>query len=144
MSIKINNVNLRDVMLPVSQIPVHRRSTIFKEVLEDMCIKNLGIACIVDADMKLVGVITDGDLRRRLLRVQKPLSATLIEDVGNILNNEPVVIELSTQIIDAVNVMGDHRILDLPIVDKRGVLCGLLHLHSVVSSLMNMSDYNVK
>ena len=42
---------------------------------------NLGILCIVDEENRLKGIITDGDLRRMLLNIQKPFSAFFIDDV---------------------------------------------------------------
>lgn len=73
MSTEINrNKLVHEVMLKPNSFPVLKETTILKEALETMGKFNLGIACIVDDDSKLLGLVTDGDIRRKLLKVQKP------------------------------------------------------------------------
>ncbi|MBT4718552.1 MAG: CBS domain-containing protein, partial [Rhodospirillaceae bacterium] len=66
---------IADILLPPEAIPVVPPRTLVKEALEKMSASKLGLACIVDDDGCLIGLFTDGDLRRLLLRSQKPLSA---------------------------------------------------------------------
>ena len=68
---------VNDVMLPLNRFPVIGERVILKEALENMGFSRLGIVCIVNEEKKLLGVLTDGDLRRKLLKVQKPFSAFL-------------------------------------------------------------------
>ena len=56
-----------DVMLPLDSCPIATQHTILKEVLDEMNIHRLGVVCIVDGKMKLSGIITEGDLRRKIL-----------------------------------------------------------------------------
>ena len=78
MSIQKNNTMLvSEVMMPLDRFPVIGETIILKEALEEMGRFQLGIACIVDASKKLLGILTDGDIRRKLLKVQKPFSAFL-------------------------------------------------------------------
>ena len=67
----------KDIMLKVGSFPIVKEKTIFKEAIEKMSQFNLGILCIVDEENRLKGIITDGDLRRMLLNIQKPFSAFL-------------------------------------------------------------------
>ena len=71
---------IHDVMMTLNRIPVIGETVILKEALEKMGQSRLGIACIVDADKKLLGILTDGDIRRKLLKVQKPFSAFFVDD----------------------------------------------------------------
>ena len=59
-----NNVKVKDVMLKLESFPVVKENTIFKETLEAMAPSDLGIACIVDDSSNLLGIVTDGDIRR--------------------------------------------------------------------------------
>jgi arabinose-5-phosphate isomerase len=68
-------MNIKDVMLSLDKFPVVTKNVIFKEVLEEMGNKKLGIACVVDENYKLLGILTDGDIRRKILSIQKPLSS---------------------------------------------------------------------
>ena len=82
MSINNNKViHVGEIMLSLDQFPVVSSEVYLKEALEKMNKIQLGISCIVDSDNKLIGVLTDGDIRRKLLNVQKPFSAFLIDDV---------------------------------------------------------------
>jgi CBS domain-containing protein len=127
---------VRDVMLPLDRFPVIAGTTIFKEALEVMGRFQLGIACAVDADKKLLGILTDGDIRRKLLKVQKPLSALFVDDALDHSIRSPVTINPADSLQHAVSVMGSKRIWDLPVLDDRGVLVGLLHLHPAIQALL--------
>ena len=72
MSIKTNiEAKVKDVMLPISKIPIVQEDAILKDALEKMSMYKLGIR-IVDKHDKFIGLITDGDVRRILLAVQNP------------------------------------------------------------------------
>ena len=65
MSIQNNNaMTVDEVMMSLDKVPVIRETVIFKEALEKMCQTHLGIACIIDDNFKLLGILTDGDIRR--------------------------------------------------------------------------------
>jgi hypothetical protein len=70
-----------ETMLKPDAFPVVSARTILKEALEEMGRYRLGVACIIDQDAKLIGIFTDGDIRRKLLKVQKPFSAFIVDDV---------------------------------------------------------------
>ena len=127
---------VKDVMLSVGKFPIIGKRTILKEALEEMNAFKLGIVCITGEDQKLLGVFTDGDIRRQLLSVQKPFSAFFIDDALDHATKAPLVINSEDQISDAIRVMGEKQIWDLPVVDGNGAIVGLLHLHPIVKKLM--------
>ena len=128
-------MNIKDVMLSLDEFPVVTKDVIFKEVLEEMGNKKLGIACVVDDNYKLLGILTDGDIRRKILSIQKPLSSIFIDDCLDHAILSPKTISIDDPIIVAVNLMGENKIWDLPVVEN-GILKGLLHLHPLVNSLL--------
>ena len=128
-------MNIKDVMLSLDKFPVVTKNVIFKEVLEEMGNKKLGIACVVDENYKLLGILTDGDIRRKILSIQKPLSSIFIDDCLDHAILSPKTISIDDPIIVAVNLMGENKIWDLPVVEN-GILKGLLHLHPLVNSLL--------
>ena len=67
---KFNNCFKLNVKL--DQFPIINEKTILKEALDLMDKSKLGVVCIVDVKNNLKGIITDGDLRRKLLSIQKP------------------------------------------------------------------------
>jgi arabinose-5-phosphate isomerase len=123
-------------MLPPAKFPVVRERMIFKEALEEMGRARLGIACIVDSDMKLLGILTDGDVRRKLLKVQKPLSAFFIDDAIEHSIRRPLTTRPDDTLRNAVLLMESKQVWDLPVVDGDGRLVGLLHLHPAVQALL--------
>jgi DeoR family transcriptional regulator, catabolite repression regulator len=133
MSIQSKNVN--DVMLDMGSFPIVNDSTILKEALERMDDFRLGIACVIDHNSQLLGIITDGDIRRKLLVVQKPLAAFFIDDVINQAIKNPVTTSSEISLADAVSLMEEKKVWDLPVVDN-SKLVGLLHLHSAVKALL--------
>ena len=130
-----DKVLVRDVMLPIDKFPVISERTILKEALEQMDTFHLGIACLVGNDNQLLGILTDGDIRRKLLSVQKPLSAFFVDDAirHSIIN--PATIDSSTTLLNAVNLMSEKQVWDLPVLADNK-LVGLLHLHPAIESLL--------
>ena len=136
MSTQINNVTITTVMIPIGAFPVVTEQTILKEALEEMDNFRLGVACVVNNKGHLIGILTDGDIRRKLLSVQKPLSAFFIDDAIEHAILNPIVISPSNSLYEAVVLMDKKRVWDLPVVDNNK-LVGLLHLHPVVEALLS-------
>lgn len=127
-----------DVMMPLDRIPVIGETVILKEALEEMGRSNLGIACIVNVDTKLLGILTDGDIRRKLLKVQKPFSALFVDDALEHAIRSPMTISPGDTLVHAIGLMGKKQIWDLPVVNERGILVGLLHLHPAIQALLGI------
>ena len=125
-----------DVMLSLNRFPVIREKVILKEALEKMGRNRLGIVCIINEEKKLLGVLTDGDLRRKLLKVQKPFSAFFIDDALDHSIRSPITAKPDQTLWLAIEKMEEKQVWDLPVVDTTGVLLGLLHLHPAVKALL--------
>lgn len=134
---KARPASVSDVMLPLGRFPAVAPTTIFKQALEEMGKARLGIICIVDEEGKLAGILTDGDIRRKLLNVQKPFSAFFVDDVIDHAIRSPLVVSDKDDIKSAVKKMEKKQVWDLPVLDSGGVLVGLLHLHPVVQALLD-------
>lgn len=131
-------LSVADVMLPLDVCPLASQRTLLKEVLDEMDVHRLGIACLIDSDQRLVGVITEGDLRRKLLTVQKPLPALLTDDVEMHAIKTPITANPDLPLIDALALMSDRKIWDLPVVDRNMKVLGLLHLHQALIAAMQL------
>ena len=133
-----SDLTVADVMLPLEKTPKTSGRTLLKEALELMDKHRLGIVCISDADGALEGIITDGDIRRMLSTVQKPLAALMSDDVIVHAIKSPTTVKASTSLQDAIDIMGKKQIWDLPVVDQ-GKLQGLLHLHPAINAIIGAS-----
>ena len=130
-------MKVKHVMISVDKFPVIAENLFFKEAIDVMNEKKLGIVCIVDLENKLKGILTDGDIRRKLLKAQKPLSALFADDCIDHAITTPIFTNPDTSLRDAVELMEIKQIWDLPVLDSDGRLQGLLHLHPVVKYLLN-------
>jgi len=133
-----SDLTVADVMLPMEKTPKTSVRTMLKEALELMDKHRLGIVCISDPDGTLQGIITDGDIRRMLSNVQKPLAALMSDDVIVHAIKSPTTVTASTYLQDAIDIMGKKQIWDLPVVDQ-GKLRGLLHLHPAINAIIGAS-----
>ena len=79
-SIMNKNLLVEEVMIKRGGFPIVNKNELLRETLEEMNKFGLGIACIIDNEDKLIGLITDGDIRRLILKVQKPISAIFVDD----------------------------------------------------------------
>lgn len=130
-------IYVSDIMLSLDKFPVILEKVIFKEALEEMNHFRLGIACIIDENTKLIGVLTDGDIRRKLLKVQKPFSAFFIDDAITHSIKSPITTYSEDTLENSIKIMDEKQIWDLPVINKDGTLVGLLHLHPAVKALLN-------
>ena len=133
-----NGLSVADVMLRLDVCPLANQKSLLKEVLDEMDIHRLGIACVIDNDHRLVGIITEGDIRRKLLRVQKPLAALLADDVETHAIRTPITAKPDLPLFDALTLMSDRKIWDLPVVDRNMKVLGLLHLHQALIAAMQL------
>ncbi len=127
---------VKDVMIGLDKVPIVLANTFLKKALEDMSVHRLGIACIVDDSKKLLGIITDGDIRRKLITVQKPFSAFFVDDAIDHAIKNPATCNSIDPLSEAVQMMKKLQVWDLPVVDNYGTLIGLLHLHPAVEALL--------
>jgi arabinose-5-phosphate isomerase len=119
---------VKDVMRTGSQIPTVRGDTTVAEGLLEVTSKGLGMTAIVDDSMRVLGVFTDGDLRRALDRAAD-LPATRMDQV---MSAGPKSVLPSTLAAEAVHLMETHRITSLIVLDDQGKLVGVLHVHDLL------------
>jgi len=121
-------IEVQNVMLTGADIPLLRPGDDMSRVLAEMDSKLLGAALVLDGDESLVGIITDGDLRRAIIRHQD-LSGMTVEDIMTV---NPKTISPLALAADALAVMERHLITVLPVVSDRGQLMGIVHLHNLL------------
>ena len=138
MSTQIENLTVKEVMLSCDKFPVVNQKELLRETIIEMCNFGLGIACIVNTDYELKGVFTDGDIRRLILKVQKPIAALYVDDVIDYSTKEYISIMPETSLKNAVLIMEKLNIWDLPVVNEQKYLKGLLHLHPALKKLLGI------
>ena len=132
-----STISVQDIMMPIGSFPMVSEENLFHETLQEMMKWGLGIACIVNAENTLRAVLTDGDIRRMLLTVQKPTSALHVDKVMKFAMQNPITVVPSNSLVAVINLMEEKAIWDVPVVDNEGTLVGLVHLHPVVKALLD-------
>ena len=108
-------------------IPLVRPDTAMPDVIHEMSSKRLGMTCVVDAERRLIGIVTDGDLRRHMT----PGSALLDRRAGDVMTRHPVTIQPDVFAVEALRVMEHRKITAIVVVNGAGVVEGVVHLHDL-------------
>lgn len=121
-------VKIRNLMHKGEQIPFVSLNTPMEYILNEMSQKKLGMTCVIDEGNKLVGIITDGDLRRVL---QKYGNTILQKTARDCMSPNPLTIEKEDLATKALNIMEKNKVTSLIIISKNGEVEGLIHLHDL-------------
>ena len=138
MSTQIEEILVKDVMMNCDSFPVVDDRELVRETIIEMSNYGLGVVCIVDTNNKLKGVFTDGDIRRLILKVQKPIPALFVDDVKDYCTKNYSSIKPESSLKSAILLMEELNIWDLPVVDDENNLKGLLHLHPALKKLLGI------
>jgi len=122
--------HVSDVMRTGEAVPSVPESASFFDVLLEMSRKGMGMAAVVDSNRKVVGIFTDGDLRRTLER--KPDVRSLM--VSDIMKRNPRAIAAHKLAAEAVELMERYRISQLLVVSDAGELVGALNTHDLLQA----------
>jgi len=123
-------LKVNDVMAAGKSMPLVSPDTILAEALIEVSEKKLGLAVVTDNNGRLLGIFTDGDLRRALDHVSDVRSAR----IGDVMTRGGLTIEPDALAASAVSLMQEHKISVLPVVDQRNKICGVLHMHMLLSA----------
>lgn len=122
------SIKIKEVMLTGDQIPfVSKDQTIRKSVFE-IDRKKLGASLVVDDGLVLLGIVTDGDIRRSLLRWKDMMGLK----VEKIMSTSPKMIYEEKRVAEALALMEHNAITVLPVVDKKRKVKGIVHLHGLL------------
>jgi arabinose-5-phosphate isomerase len=109
-------------------LPSVAASARMPDVIYEMSRKGLGLTAVVDGGGKLLGVITDGDLRRLMLQKKKD---TLELTAAECMSKNPVTILRSELAAAALRIMEDRKITSVLVADSEGRLEGVVHIHDL-------------
>lgn len=121
-------LKVEDLMHAGDAVPVVRAETPMVDVIFEMTGKRLGVTSVVDGNGVLVGVITDGDLRRALQRDREITGRS----AGELMTRNPKTIPRDELAVKALETMERYSITQLLIVDARSRPEGIIHLHDIL------------
>jgi arabinose-5-phosphate isomerase len=120
-------MRVENVMSAGDAIPIVHDTTPMPDVFHQMSSKRLGMTTVVNADGELLGIFTDGDLRRLMSRTSDVLSLT----AGQVMTPRPITIRRELLAVEALKVMETHKITSVVVTDGRGLVEGVVHLHDL-------------
>jgi arabinose-5-phosphate isomerase len=119
-------MRVESLMHAGDQAPVVAAGTPMRDVIYEMSRKGLGMTCVVEGG-RLAGIITDGDLRRRMSDTPDVLSLT----ARDLMTRRPVTIARSLLAVEALNIMEQRKITSLIVAGDEDRVEGVLHLHDL-------------
>ena len=128
-------IKVREVMLTKGRIPMVPLGSKVQKAIEEIDAKKIGATLVVGKDRRLEGIISDGDLRRALLR-QKNVHEMKVEDI---MSPSPKIIGEGQTAAEALELMEMYAITHLIIVDWDNRVKGVVHLHD----LLGRKDFKV-
>lgn len=119
---------VKDLMITGEKMPVVKDSESFTGVIRTISDYKLGMAMIVDSDGILSGVLTDGDIRRTIIK-HNDISSLQVKDV---MTANPKRITEDAYAASALNLMEKFSITALAVVDERNIPTGVIHVHDLL------------
>jgi len=120
--------HVSDVMRSGPAVPQVRPEASFSELMREMSAKGLGASAVVDARQGVLGIFTDGDLRRLIEKGVDLRSLT----AADVMHPNPRIVRADALAVEAVALMEQHRINSVLVVDEAGVLCGALNTNDLM------------
>lgn len=124
-----------EVMIAGDALPSIETGVFLREALEIMNRRRLGIVCVVGADRQLEGIITDGDVRRLLLKWQAPLAQLFVQDVASVMHRNPSVVSPGDEVGEVLRLMNSRNIWVMPVVAD-GRCVGIAHMQHLLHARM--------
>lgn len=121
---------VRDLYHTGDEVPIVYEDTPMTDVIIEMTSKGFGATAVIDKDGKLVGIITDGDLRR-FVKNGGDFNTAKARDV---MTKTPKTAKANELAVEALKRMEDHKITVLIVIDDEGKPEGIIHMHDILKA----------
>lgn len=120
-------ISVSEVMLSGTDMPCVPEQVSLEKAIATLHEKNIGAVMVISKKGALIGILTDGDIRRIVI-------GGAIEDLqlADVMTKEPISIPSNLLAADALSLMQEHEITILAVVDEKKTLQGILHLHNLL------------
>jgi arabinose-5-phosphate isomerase len=127
-------MHVSDLMIADEFVPRIGLDSTLTSIMQEISIKRLGAACVIGEEGELLGIITDGDLRR-YFQSQDQIDIRRVT-ANELLSKNPKTTTADTLAIDALHHMEDTlpKVMQLPVLDERNIVIGMIHLHDIVKA----------
>ncbi|MCX8026253.1 MAG: KpsF/GutQ family sugar-phosphate isomerase [Thermodesulfovibrionales bacterium] len=122
-------IKVKDLMHTGDDLPIVAPHCPMSQVVIEISSKRLGMAVVTDETWKILGIITDGDVRRGIGKYGKDFFDM---QVGEVMTKSPKLIDEEDLAVKALNIMEQYSITTLLVPDKNGCIKGVIHLHDIL------------
>lgn len=129
-------MNIDKIILKPGSFPILNQEAVVKDAIDIMNQYKLGSVCVVNKSNKLIGIITDGDLRRKLVKFQKPFPEFMNNEIKFLCSKRPISISRNITKKKVLKIMNSKKIWDLPVVDSKKKLIGIIHLQDLLKVII--------
>ncbi len=127
-------LRVKDLMHVANDVPVVTATTLIKDAIYEISSKKMGITAVVNDSGKLVGVISDGDLRRWMEKTEKTGENLLSKKAEDIMTKKPKIANREALAAEAVAIMEKNSITCLIVADAASRPEGVIHLHDLLKA----------
>jgi len=117
-------------LMRTENLPIAQENELFTDVIETISEHKLGLALIVNEQNILSGILTDGDIRRNLIK-HKNVSNLKVTDA---MTKSPKTVKADSYAASALHLMEKYSITALPITDENGKPAGIVHVHDLLKA----------
>jgi arabinose-5-phosphate isomerase len=122
------SIKVKEVMFTGDHIPIVSIGSKVGQAIREMDAKGIGATLVVDRDRRLTGILTDGDLRRALIK-QTDIHPLKVEEI---MSSMPKTIDEESMAAEALGIMELYGITHLIILDREKRVKGVVHLHDLL------------
>jgi len=124
-------MRVEQLMHDGDQRPMVSPATPMPDVMTEMSRKRFGMTCVVEGD-RLVGIITDGDLRRHMIAAQQSGGRSILEQTAaEVMTRTPVTVTRGMLAVEALHLMEQRKITSIVVVGSAQEVEGVVHLHDL-------------
>ena len=124
-------LRIDDIMRRGGEIAVVRPGTSLKAAILEMTAKKMGATCVVGEGSRLVGILTDHDLRRAMARDDLDINRSKVDEV---MTRSPLSVKKEMLVAEAMRLTQIRSVSVLPVLGPDGELVGIVHLHDLLRS----------
>ncbi|NRB10762.1 MAG: KpsF/GutQ family sugar-phosphate isomerase [Rickettsiaceae bacterium] len=121
-----NLVKIHELMYNGDKLPLVKQHNLFSEVIIIITEKSLGCAIVIDDNNKLIGIVTDGDVRRHINDDLNKIKAI------DVMTKNPVAITKEKLATEALHIMNNKAITALPVINDINEVIGIIHIHDIL------------
>lgn len=123
-------VKIDEIMFVGDRVPIVSKDADLQQIISEISNKRLGGTCVIEPDGTLAGIITDGDMRRLW---SQPVNIEQLT-AKDIMNDDPKIIKVGELAVNAFNILDQHNIMQIIVVNEKNIPVGMIHLHDLLDA----------